>query len=135
MTLVFAVTAGIGFASTNIADVTMARASRVTPAVMNAKSVLADAMTARDRECKGGVGRFCRERETVVNERQAALEIAMRSVEQTADPQTQAAIRMVAWLSRGAIQPSEDDFAMLRLLLLALLPQIGGILLMIGRSD
>jgi hypothetical protein len=34
MTFVFAVTAGIGFASTNIADVTLARASRTTPAVV-----------------------------------------------------------------------------------------------------
>jgi hypothetical protein len=134
MTLAFAVTAGIGFASTNITDVTTARASRVTPVVMTAKAVLADAMAARDRECRGGVGRFCRERESVVNEKQTALEIAMRSVEQTADPQTQAAIHVVAWLSRGALQPSEDDFAMLRLVLLALLPQIGGILLMIGRT-
>jgi hypothetical protein len=32
MTFVFAVTAGIGFASVNIADVTQARASPVTPA-------------------------------------------------------------------------------------------------------
>src|SRR4030088_3195222 len=32
MTFVFAVPAGIGFASTNITDVTLARASRVTPA-------------------------------------------------------------------------------------------------------
>lgn len=58
----------------------------------------------------------------------------MRSVEETADPQTQAAVRVVAWLSRGALQPSGDDFAMLRLVLLALLPQIGGILLMISRA-
>jgi hypothetical protein len=43
MTFVFAVTAGIGFASTNITDVTMARASRATPAVMTAKAVLAKA--------------------------------------------------------------------------------------------
>jgi hypothetical protein len=134
MTFVFAVTAGIGFASTNITDVTMERASRVTPAVMTAQTVLADAMAARDRECRGGVGKFCRAREAAVNERQTALDIAMRSVEQTADPQTQAAIRVVAWLSRGALQPSGDDFAMLRLVLLALLPQIGGILLMIGRA-
>jgi hypothetical protein len=32
-TFVFAVTAGVGFASVNIADVTLSRASRVTPAV------------------------------------------------------------------------------------------------------
>ena len=134
MTFAFAVTAGIGFASTNITDVTMARASRVTPAVTAAQAALADAMTARDRECKGGVGKFCREREEVVNARQAALSVAMHSVEASADPQTHAAIQVVAWVSRGTLQPSENDFATLRLVLLALLPQIGGILLMLGRT-
>jgi len=62
-----------------------------------------------------------------------ALDAAMHSVEKTADPQTDAAIRIVAWVSRGALQPSGNDFAMLRLVLLAMLPQIGGILLMVGR--
>jgi hypothetical protein len=33
----------------------------------------------------------------------------------------------------GLLQPTGDDFAMLRLVLLALLPQIGRILLMVGR--
>ena len=134
MTFVFAVTAGIGFASTNIADVTLARASRVTPAVAMAQAALSDAMSARDRECKGGVGKFCREREAAVNERRQALDTAMQAVGQTADPQTDAAIRIVAWATHGALQPTGNDFAMLRLVLLALLPQIGGILLMVGRS-
>ncbi|WP_316180367.1 hypothetical protein [Bradyrhizobium sp. SZCCHNRI1009] len=133
MTFVFAVTAGIGFASTNISDVTLARASRVTPAVQAAQTALADAMTARDRECKGGVGKFCREREAAVAERRLALDAAMSTVSQTADPQTEAAIKLVAWVSRGVVKPSADDFVMLRLILLALLPQIGGILLMVGR--
>src|SRR5216683_289234 len=133
MTFVFAVTAGIGFASVNIADVTMARASRATPAVATAQAALNDAMAARDRECKGGVGKFCRERETAVTERRQAVDVAMRAVEQTADPQTEAAIRIVAWTSLGTLRPTADDFAMLRLVLLALLPQIGGILLMVGR--
>jgi len=133
MTFVFAVTAGIGFASTNISDVTLARASRVTPAVQTAQTALADAMTARDRECKGGVGKFCREREAAVAERRQALDAAMATVSQTADPQTEAAIKLVAWVSRGVVKPSADDFIMLRLILLALLPQIGGILLMVGR--
>jgi len=132
-TFAFAVTAGIGFASVNISDVTTARASRVTPAVTVAQTALADAMAARDRECKGGVGKFCREREAAVTERRQAVDVAMRSVEQTADPQTESAIRIVAWMSRGMLQPTGDDFAMLRLVLLALLPQIGGILLMVGR--
>ena len=134
MTFVFAVTAGVGFASTNIADVTLARASRVTPAVAAAQAALSDAMLARDRECKGGVGKFCREREVAVNERRQTLDAAMQSVGQTADPQTDAAIRLVAWVTRGAVQPTNNDFAMLRLILIALLPQIGGILLMVGRS-
>jgi hypothetical protein len=134
MTFVFAVTAGIGFASVNIADVTMARASRATPAVTTAQAALADAISSRDRECKGGVGRFCREREAAVNERRQAVDLTMRSVEQTADPQTEAAIRLVAWATHGMLRPTGDDFAMLRLVLLALLPQIGGILLMVGRG-
>lgn len=134
MTFIFAVTAGIGFASMNITDATLARASRPTPAIAVAQAALADAMTARDRECKGGVGKFCREREAAVAEQRQAVDAAMRSVEQTADPQTDAAIRIVAWLSHGWLQPSANDFGMLRLVLLALLPQIGGILLMVGRS-
>jgi hypothetical protein len=133
MTFIFAVTAGIGFASSNIANVTLARASRVTPAVTAAQTALADAMTARDRECKSGVGRFCREREATVIERRQGLDRVMHQVEQIADPQTEAAIRIVAWISHGLLRPTGDDFAMLRLILLALLPQIGGILLMVAR--
>lgn len=133
MTFIFAVTAGIGFASLNIADVTALRASRVTPTVATAQAALLDAMAARDRECKGGVGKFCREREAAVNERRQALDVAMHQVEQIADPQKDAAIRIIAWISRGTLRPTQDDFAMLRLILIALLPQVGGILLMVGR--
>jgi hypothetical protein len=134
MTFAFAITAGIGFASVNITDVTLARAAHVTPAVQTAQAALADAMAARDRECKGGVGKFCREREAAVNDRRQALDTAMHAVEQTADPQTEAAIHIVAWMSRGLLRPTGNDFAMLRLVFLALLPQIGGILLMIART-
>lgn len=134
MTFVFAVTAGIGFASVNISDVTAARAARVTPAVAAAQSALSDAMSARDRECRNGVGKFCREREAAVAERRQILDAAMASVGQTADPQTNAAIKLVAWVTQGMLRPTSDDFAMLRLVLLALLPQVGGILLMVSRS-
>jgi len=135
MTFAFAVTAGIGFASTNISDVTTARASRITPAVTNAQSALTDAMAARDRECKGGVGKFCREREAAVVERRQILDSAMTSVGQAADPQTEAAIKLVAWISGGVMRPVPEDFAMLRITLLALLPQIGGMLLLIRRRS
>jgi hypothetical protein len=90
-------------------------------------------LAARDRECKGGLGKFCREREAAVAERRQALDTAMTSVVQGADPQAEAAIRLVAWGTGGTLRPGPEDFAMLRLILLALLPQIGGILLMIGR--
>jgi len=134
MTFVFAVMAGVGFASINIADATLVRASRLTPAVAAAQAGLSDAMTARDRECKGGVGKFCREREVAVNERRQALDLATQAVVQTADPQTESAVRLVAWVTHGALQTTGHDFAMLRLVLMALLPQIGGILLLVGRS-
>ncbi|WP_407157602.1 hypothetical protein [Bradyrhizobium sp. STM 3557] len=133
LTFVFAVTAGIGFASTNISEVSLARASRMTPAIAAAQAQLTDAMAARDRECKGGVGKYCREREAAVAERRHAFDAATREVAQTADPQTEAAVKLVAWLSHGLLKPEADDFAMLRLVLLALLPQFGGILLMVGR--
>ena len=133
LTFAFAITASIGFASINISDVTTSRSSRVTPAVTAAQTALSDAMSARDRECRGGVGRFCREREAAVAERRQAVEAAVGTVAATADPQTTAAIRLTTWASLGALRPTENDFAMLRLMLLALLPQISGIVLMIGR--
>lgn len=135
MTFVFAVTAGIGFASTNITDVTTARASRITPAVANAQGALTDAMSARDRECKSGVGKFCREREATVAQRRQMLDAAVASVAQAADPQSDAAIKLMTWASGGMLRPTAEDFAMLRLILLALLPQIGGILLLVGRHS
>jgi hypothetical protein len=133
-TFVFANMAGIGFASTNIADVTMVRASRETPAVTAAQTALSEAMAARDRECKGGVGKYCREREQAVVDRRQALDAAMQAVAQTADPQAVAAVKLVSWVTAGAISPSENDFSMLRLMLLCLLPQLAGVLLMVGRS-
>jgi hypothetical protein len=131
---VFALISGLGFASLNIADTALARASRVTPAVTIAQDALRDAMASRNRECMGGVGRFCREREQTVTERQRALDAAVSSVEQAVDPQTEAASKVVAWLSAGNANPTAADFAMLRLLLLSLLPQVSGVLLMIGRT-
>jgi hypothetical protein len=101
----------------------------------HAQAALTDAIAVRDRECKGGVGKFCREREALVAERRQLLDSAMTSVGQAADPQTDAAIKLVAWISRGMMRPAPEDFAMVRLILLALLPQIGGMLLLIRRRS
>jgi hypothetical protein len=38
----------------------------------------------------------------------------------------EAAIRIVAWATLGTLKPTGEDFAVVRLVLLALLPQIGG---------
>ena len=38
----------------------------------------------------------------------------------------------VLWLSGGTLKPTRDDFGMLRLILLGLLRQIGGVLLMLS---
>ena len=53
----------------------------------------------------------------------------------TTRPDQIKALRQTVRATRGALRPSGDDFAMLRLVLLALLPQIGGILLMVSRSE
>jgi hypothetical protein len=108
----FALLGSVGFASVSTSDVTMARAAQVTPQVTQAQGALSDAMAARDRGCKGGVGR---EREAAVVDRQQALDDAMGAVAQMTDPQTEAAIYLVVWVSRGAIKPAAGDFAMVRL--------------------
>ena len=97
LTLAFALSAGIGFASINISDTLTARASRTAPAVTAAQTALGDAMASRDRECRGGVGRYCREREQAVADRRQALDAAMQTVAQAADPQAVAAVKLVSW--------------------------------------
>ena len=58
----------------------------------------------------------------------------MQAVAQTADPQTEATVKLVSWISAGAVRPTGADFGMLRLMLLALLPQLGGLLVMVART-
>jgi hypothetical protein len=82
----FALLGSVGFASTSISDVVTIRGNRVTPQVTAAQGALADAMGARDRECHGGQGRFCREREAAVEAARAGLGAAMGAVSATADP-------------------------------------------------
>jgi hypothetical protein len=72
----------------------------------------------------GRVGKFCRDREALVAERRQILDAAQTAVGLQADPQTDAAIRLAAWTLRGLVRPTGGDFEMLRLMLLALLPQI-----------
>lgn len=129
----FAIIGAVGFASTSISDVTTLRQNRVTPAVTAAQAALADAQGARDRECKGGVGKFCREREAAVQASRQNLDMAMHAIAQTGDPQAAALVHVVTWVSAGRVMPTEADVGMVRLILMSLLPQLGGVLLMAAR--
>jgi len=48
-----------------------------------------------------------------------------------ADPQATEASKLIKWLTN--YKPTADDFSMFRLALLRLLPQIGGLVLMVAR--
>jgi hypothetical protein len=128
VTFAFALIASVGFASLNIADATIERASRSTPAIEDARLALADAKLARDRECIRIRRPMCQHREDEVITAQRRLDTEHARV--VADPQSDGAVRLVAWLTRGhgSVDPS-----MLRLALLTLLPQLGGLLLMVAR--
>jgi hypothetical protein len=104
----FALSASVGFAAVISAAVTMVRASRDTPAVTAARLALGDAVSARDRECKTGTGRYCREREASVVDRRQALDTAMQAVQETADPQT-AAGRQDCLMDHRRIGPAERE--------------------------
>lgn len=62
-----------------------------------------------------------------------ALREAREKVSETSDPQAASGAKLVAWVSADRFHPSADDFAMLRLLILTILPQLGGLVLMVAR--
>jgi hypothetical protein len=120
VTFAFALIASVGFASLNIADATIGRASRSISAIEDARLALEDAKLARDRECIRVRRPMCQHREDEVISAQRRLDMEHARV--IADPQTDGAVRLVAWLTRGH---ASVDPAMLRLALLTLLPQLG----------
>lgn len=143
--LVFAVTNSLGFASLNLTETATARAERITPAVADAQRRL-DAITAsKTDECKKR-GDKCRQLEKDEQSALESLEKARHEVSETSDPQTASAAKLVTWVSSFVVchrvphtlhakcgfHPTADDFAMLRLLLLTLLPQLGGLVLMVA---
>jgi hypothetical protein len=128
VTFAFALIASVGFASLNITDAAIARASKTTPAIEDARRALEDAKLARDRECIRIRRPMCQHREDQVVARQRLLDAEHAKI--VADPQAEGAVRLVAWLTRGYLGV---DPAMLRLALLTVLPQLGGLLLMVAR--
>jgi hypothetical protein len=129
VTFAFALIASVGFASLNIADTAIERAGRSTPAIEDAQLALADAKLARDRECIRIRRPMCQRREDEVVDRQRQLDAARSAI--VADPQSEGAAKLVAWLT--GTEPSSAWLSGLRLALLTLLPQIGGLLLAVAR--
>ena len=115
------------------------------------QSAVAAAQIARDQEC-GRVGPNCRQRvaelNAVLRDKAAAdraAEIDGRIVEQqsalnalpplaSADPQAEAARAAVIWLSRGHVTASTEDIRMTRVLGIAAVPFMAGILLAFGAA-
>jgi hypothetical protein len=131
VTFGFALIASAGFASINIADVTSARAARSSPAMEVARLKVDAAKAAVAAECKQ-VGPLCRARQAEERQVLAELAGAQTAVAAAADPQTTRSAQLVAWLSPW--RPSDTDLAMVRLALLTLLPQLGGLVLMVVRK-
>ena len=115
------------------------------------RSAVAAAQTARDQEC-GRVGPNCRQRVAELNAvlrdkaaaagaaeldaRIAAQERALNALPAlaSADPQTEAARAAVMWLSRGHVTASSEDIRMTRVLGIAAVLFMAGLLLAFGTA-
>ena len=129
---VFALTNSLGFASLNLSETSTARAERITPAVSDAQRKVEAISAYKTDECKK-LGDRCRQ---AVKDEQTALETlreARQAVSVLADPQIASAAKLVSWVSVGRYNPTAEDFANLRLFLLTLLPQLGGLVLMVAK--
>jgi hypothetical protein len=132
---VFALTNSLRMASIIAADQATARADRQTEGVQAADHALDVARSKRDEACGPGHGKSvaCKVRQAEVAKLEANQTEATANVVAQARPESTDFARLVAWVSRGTIQPSADDFAMLWLLFRTFLPQVGGIVLMLAR--
>jgi hypothetical protein len=125
LTLAWALIASCGFVSVNVAE---AQSNRSSPAVDLARRIADTATISRQAECiKRGV--LCREREA--DERKALADLAQARADVVVDPQTTNTSKLIAWLTPWS--PRADDVALARLALLTVLPQIGGLVLMVAR--
>jgi hypothetical protein len=123
-------------ASVIAADQVTARADRQTDGVRAADHALDVARTKRDEACGPGHGKSvaCKTRQAEVTKLEANQIHAMADVVTKARPESNDFAKLVAWISRGAIQPGADDFAMLWLMFRTFLPQVGGLVLMLAQK-
>jgi hypothetical protein len=132
---VFALTNSLRMASIIAADQATARADRQTEGVRAADHALNAARAKRAKpvvvdSARRWLARFVRRSTTL----EASQTQATAKVIAQARPESTDFAKLVTWVSRGAVQPGADDFAMLWLLFRTFLPQVGGLVLMLGTS-
>jgi hypothetical protein len=133
----FALTNSLRMASIVAADQTTARADRQTEGVRTADRALDAARAERDKACGPGKGKSvsCRIRQEEVAKMETARKEVGGKVVAQAKPEAGDFAKLVAWVSKGAVQPGANDFEMLWLLFRTFLPQVGGLVLMLARGS
>jgi hypothetical protein len=126
----YSLLASSGFAAMNLADTTTLRAAQITPAVELAQRK-ADTLTAsRADECKRR-GDRCRALETEEQKALDDLKAERAKVAEDANPQATKTAALITWFAPGSV--SADDITKVWLLLMTLVPHLGGVLLMVAR--
>jgi hypothetical protein len=108
----------------------------MTEGVRTADHALDTARTKRDEACGPGHGKSvaCKTRQAEIAKLEANQTQAAAKVAAQARPESRDFAKLVTWVSRGAVQPSADDFAMLWLLFRTFLPQVGGLVRMLASA-
>ena len=136
--------ASLGFVELHTSDTAAARSSTVvtstaladqrTAAITAAQLALITATKQREAECQKR-GPLCRDREADERIALAAVNAAIATPVPAAatiaapDPQLTAVVRLTTW---AGMKLAADDVVNLRLVLMAMLPNIGGLVLMCG---
>jgi hypothetical protein len=130
----FALTNSLRMASIVSADQAAARADRQTEGVRTADQALEAARGKRDEACGRGLGKTvaCQSRQAEVSKLETKQTQATIKVAAEAKPESTDFAKLVAWLSNGTLHPGAEDFDMLWLFFRTLLPQVGGLVLMLA---
>lgn len=117
----------LGFASTNLSESNAGKVEH-DPTVIAAKAGLDAAVVVAKQECVK-LGPVCRQRQDEeIKARQAVTE-ATNNVRAAADSMATAVSTVVSWVSAGRYKPTPDDIATIWLILIAVSPQLCGIVL------
>jgi hypothetical protein len=131
----FAVVNSLRMASLIAADQTAARADRQTAGMQAAALAVEHARAQRDQACRKGQASSdaCRSAKDDVAKLEKTQTAAAAKVEGAAKPENADFSALVTWLTRGTIKPGATDFSMIWLLLRTILPQIGGLVLLLAK--